>query len=258
MSEHQVQPNHPTPGGTSPLRTDLPAPPFFLTAAFIVLVVGTWVPLVFFARGRFNRTEEPKIHMVQDMDIQPKYTTQQDSPIFADERAMRMPIGGTVARGKLGEDDHYERGYTAAANGAAPAGVTMMQGNTKVAFYEGFPDQIKIDSDLLQRGQQRFNIYCAPCHGQDGYGHGLVNERAVEKQESKWVQPANLNSDLVRSRPTGHLYNTVTNGIRNMAGYGSQIPTNDRWAIIAYVRALQTSQHSASASLSPEAQSQLH
>lgn len=257
MSDDQVQPNHPTSGGTSPLRTDLPAPPFFLVAAFLVLVVGTWVPLVFFARGRFNRTEEPRIHFVQDMDNQVKYKAEDTSEVFADQRAMRMPIGGTVARGKLDEDDHYLRGYSGADGGKAAGGMSLVGTETRFGYYDDFPKQMPLSEATLMRGQQRFNIYCAPCHGQDGYGHGAVDARAVEKQESNWVTPANLNSDLVRSRPVGHIYNTVTNGIRKMAGYGSQISSEDRWAIVAYVRALQTSQHAAVASLPPDAQGQL-
>ncbi len=104
---------------------------------------------------------------------------------------------------------------------------------------------------LVERGRDRFNIYCAPCHGLDGSGNGMVNQRAQELQEPKWVQPSNLTSDVVRARPVGHIYNTVNNGIRNMPGYGAQVPVEDRWAIVAYVRALQLSQ-AAPASVSHE------
>jgi mono/diheme cytochrome c family protein len=104
----------------------------------------------------------------------------------------------------------------------------------------------------VERGQQRFNIYCAVCHGTDGYGNGPVNNRAVQRQEQKWVPAANLHSDVVRSRPDGHIFNTITNGIRNMAGYGSQIPVQDRWAIVAYLRALQLSQHAPASAVPAE------
>jgi mono/diheme cytochrome c family protein len=121
-----------------------------------------------------------------------------------------------------------------------------------VQFFDSLPSQVKLSPELLKRGQERFNIYCAVCHGLDGYGNGAVNARAVEKQEPKWVPAANLHSDTVRSRPDGHLFNTVTNGIRNMAGYGSQISTEDRWAIVAYLRALQLSQHAPATALPKE------
>jgi hypothetical protein len=95
---------------------------------------------------------------------------------------------------------------------------------------------------LLDRGQQRFNIYCAPCHGLDGYGDGTVARRAAQLKEGTWTPPLNYHTDQVRSRPVGHIFNTITNGIRTMPPYGSQIPVADRWAIVAWVRVLQASQ----------------
>ncbi len=206
---------------------ELPRPPFPLIGVFLILVVGTWIPLVVFARARVNRADETRVHLVQDMDSQPKYGAQSSSQVFADQRSMRLPIPGTVARGELEEDDHYNRGY-------------RLDGG-KAVFYDSLPSQVTLDQPLLMRGQQRFNIYCATCHGADGYGNGPVNDRAVRNKLS-WVTPANLHSDAVRARPDGHLFNTITNGIRNMGGYGAQIPTVDRWAIVAFVRALQISQ----------------
>ena len=82
---------------------------------------------------------------------------------------------------------------------------------------------MKVDEPLLRRGQLQFNIYCAPCHGNDGYGDGPVHQRAIALQEPKWVPPSNLHDATVKAPAGGHLYNTITNGIRNMAGYGSQI-----------------------------------
>jgi mono/diheme cytochrome c family protein len=105
-------------------------------------------------------------------------------------------------------------------------------------FFNGLPAQIKVDERLLKRGRERFDIYCASCHGADGLGNGAVNSRA-EGVHSKWVRPSDLTSALVRGRADGHVFNTITNGIRNMPGYGAQIPVEDRWAIVAYVRALQ-------------------
>ena len=116
-------------------------------------------------------------------------------------------------------------------------------GKFDVEFFAGYPKQITLSDELLKRGQQRYNIYCSVCHGLDGYGNGQINARALELGETKWVPPANLHSDTVVKRTEGHIFNTMTNGIRNMPGYGTQISVHDRWAIVAYVRALQLSQH---------------
>jgi mono/diheme cytochrome c family protein len=225
MSEDQIRSHL----GAPPLRTELPAPPFFMIGGFLILAVATWIPLVVFARARVNRGDEPRVHIFQDMDVQPKVKPQDSSQVFADGRAMRMPIPGTVARGSLQEDDHYFRGFKKSQAG--------------FEFFDSLPPQLELSPALLNRGRQRFNIYCAPCHGQDGYGNGPINARAIEKQDPNWVPAASLHTDTVRGRPDGHLFNTATNGIRNMAGYGSQTSTEDRWAIVAYLRALQLSQH---------------
>jgi mono/diheme cytochrome c family protein len=170
-------------------------------------------------------------------------------PLFADSRADRMPVNGTVqySAPRPGEpklDDHFLLGYTWVNH----------EGSTErtASFFDTFPSQIKLDDAFIHRGQQRFNIYCAPCHGLDGSGNGLVNIRAHQLKESLWVTPADLHSALVRSRPVGHIYNTINVGIRNMPPYGPQIVASDRWAIVAYVRALQLSQNAAPAALPPE------
>jgi mono/diheme cytochrome c family protein len=114
------------------------------------------------------------------------------------------------------------------------------------------PTSISLDETTLNRGQQRFNIYCSVCHGISGGGNGIVNQRAMELVANTngpvngtvWVQAKNLvHDELVTVQPMGQLFNTITYGIRNMAGYGSQVPTEDRWAIAAYVKALQRSQN---------------
>jgi mono/diheme cytochrome c family protein len=215
-------------------------PPFPMIAAFLIFVVVSWLPLVVAARRRVSTTESPRIALVQDMGNQPRYRGQQANPVFADGRTIRPPVAGTVARGELDLDDHLERGFARGADG-------------KATFFKGFPKEVKVDEAFLRRGQLQFNIYCAPCHGNDGVGQGPVHQRAVFLQEPKWVPPANLHDAAVKSRPEGHLYNTVTNGIRNMAGYGSQIvDVSDRWAVVAYVRALQLSQDAPADVVPPE------
>jgi len=114
-----------------------------------------------------------------------------------------------------------------------------------------------VDEALLKRGQERFNIYCAVCHGADGYGNGPVNARALELSEGTWTAAASLHTDLVRGRPVGQLYNTINNGIRTMPAYGSQIPVADRWAIVGYVRALQRAGHAKDSVLTADEKSKL-
>jgi mono/diheme cytochrome c family protein len=229
MSYEQLPDKSLPPVTYAPRAPRLRRPPFWMTSAIVVFVVASWVPLVFFARARVTPSPEPRVQFVQDMGTEPKYREQQTSEVFADGRADRLPVPGTVARGQLMADDNYYRGYTRAAGQPAK-------------FVDGYPSEVKVDLALVQRGQDRFNIYCAPCHGLDGSGKGPVHIRAgVELQESKWVPPADLHSETVRGRANGHLFNTISVGIRNMPGYGQQIPVADRWAIVAYVRALQLS-----------------
>ena len=108
-------------------------------------------------------------------------------------------------------------------------------------FVTDYP--LDVTADLLDRGQERYNIYCAPCHGVSGNGNGPVNARAASLAEGTWTPPTDLASQTVVDRPVGHLYNTIAKGIRNMPSYGAQIDPKDRWAIVAYVRALQLSRN---------------
>lgn len=232
------------PGGPlAELR--LRKPPFWLISLVLVGAVATLVPLAFIARARLGTSPEPRIHIFQDMGTQPKYSAQQASTVFADGRAARPVIEGTVAREAVLNDDHYSLGYSRDAAG-------------KISFYAGLPSRISLDDKLLARGKERFGIYCSACHGLDGHGNGMVNLRAQQVQEAgdpygtSWVQPANLHDQTRRERPDGHIFNTITNGIRNMGGLGSQISVDDRWAIVAYVRALQLSDNAPAKVLDPD------
>ncbi|MCS7034090.1 MAG: cytochrome c [Phycisphaerae bacterium] len=215
--------------------------------AFYVAVVGviaSWVPLALIFRARFATTDSPRIHIFQDMDNQPRFRPQARNTLFADGRAMRPAIPGTVARGRLNEDDHFTFGYR----------MVSLEGKRVPEFFHGYPasvqailDQPETARAFLLRGRDRYNIYCAACHGQDGHGAGPIHVRAdlltrngVEGMS--WVQPKNLHEEAIRAREDGHIFNTITNGIRTMGGYGSQITPEDRWAIVAYVRTLQFAQ----------------
>ncbi|MCZ6445587.1 MAG: cytochrome c [Planctomycetota bacterium] len=204
--------------------------PKVLIYGTIVVIFLAMVPPAVIAWARAVNSSQPRIHLIQDMDNQPKFRAQHANALFADGRAMRPPITGTVARGGLNEDDHYYRGIS---NGQWAA---------------TFPPQVAVTMDLLQRGRERFNIYCQPCHGLAGYGDGMVNRRAMLLMNlgvngTTWVQPKSVHEQQIREQPVGQYFNTITNGVRNMPAYGPQIPVADRWAIVAYVRALQRSQN---------------
>jgi mono/diheme cytochrome c family protein len=212
----------------------LPKPPFWAIGVGITLVVISWLPLALIAKARTSKSTEPRVHIFQDMDVQPRYGPQATSKVFADGRSMRQPVPGTVAQGELFEDDHYAHGFRGAKN--------AQTGKWEVTYFEGFPANVKVNEDLILRGQERFNIYCSVCHGKAGYGDGPIHVRAVELK-GPWVAPTSMHVDTVRARQEGHLFNTITNGIRTMPAYGQQIPIDDRWAIVAYIRALQLSQN---------------
>jgi mono/diheme cytochrome c family protein len=116
---------------------------------------------------------------------------------------------------------------------------------------------VALDQHLLRRGRERYDVFCSPCHGLAGYGDGTVAKRADKLQEGTWTPPSSLHTDLVRGRPDGHIYNTIANGIRTMPAYGAQIPVADRWAIVAYVRALQLSQNATVEDVPPELRASL-
>ena len=116
---------------------------------------------------------------------------------------------------------------------------------------------VPVTESLMKRGQERFGIYCAPCHGLAGFGDGIVAKRADRLQEGIWVPPLSFHADAVRARTAGEIFDTISHGIRTMPAYGPQIPVEDRWAIVAYVRALQLSHLGAVDDLSPESRARL-
>ena len=205
----------------------LPKP--FIYIALILLTAAA-VPPALIAQARAVRSSKPRIHFVQDMDNQPRFEAQHANPLFADGRAMRPPVSGTVARGELRADDHFERGIVSGK------------------WATRFPAQVEVSMTLMARGRERFNIYCQPCHGAAGYGDGIVNKKAMEllnlgTNGTTWVAPKSIHEEQIREQPVGQLFNSITNGVRTMPPYGPQIPVADRWAIVAYAKALQRSQN---------------
>lgn len=211
--------------------------PRWLRLTLIALAVVALVPFAFLFKARYTHSPIPRVHPIQGMDNQPKYKAQRVNPVFSDTRSERPPVAGTVARGQLRNDDRFYRG--------------LENGQWVTAI------PVEVTPALLHRGQERFGIYCSPCHGLSGYGDGIVGVRADRLQEGTWVPPANLHDDQVRQRPDGHLFNTITNGIRTMSAYGPIIPEQDRWAIVSYVRALQRSQHGTDADVPADLRARL-
>jgi hypothetical protein len=152
----------------------------------------------------------------QDMHDQPKYQPLEASDFFADGRASRPLPPGTVARGQLNDDEH------------------LYSGKSGKKFADALP--FAVSPALLARGQERFNIFCSPCHGRLGDGDGMVVRRGFR-------HPPSFHIDRLRQAPVGYHFDVITNGFGSMQDYSAQIPVKDRWAIIAYVRALQLSQH---------------
>ncbi|MBI2840054.1 MAG: cytochrome c [Acidobacteria bacterium] len=211
--------------------------PRWIFGAIAILAALSLIPFVLIARARGTKSASPRIHIIQDMDDQPKFRAQQPNSLFADGRATRPPVPGTVAYGKLAEDDHYYRG--------------------KVGTDWATTLPVQVTEPMMKRGQERFGIYCAPCHGLAGAGDGVVAMRADRLQEGTWVPPASFHTDVNRARSVGYLFNVITNGVRKMPAYGSQIPEADRWAIVSYVRALQRSQNTPVNEVPPEIQASL-
>ena len=181
--------------------------------------------LIIFALGlmavgcsRQMPSEKPPIHLVQNMDDQAKVKPQSESGFYADGLAMRPPVEGTVARGMLRLDSSFF--FTGKDNNGR-----LVEKSPLVTTME-----------LLDRGRGRFNIFCAPCHGRVGNGVSTVVKRGM-------LAPPSFHEQRLRDTADGHFFDVMTNGVRNMPPYKYQIPAEDRWAIIAYIRALQRSQN---------------
>jgi mono/diheme cytochrome c family protein len=204
----------------------IPELPIWVKRAGILMAFAAIIPPVLIARSRVSRSDAPRIHIIPDMDTQAKFKAQARNDLFLDQRAMRPQVGGTVARDGLEADSHLHRG--------------LVDGK----FATTFP--MPVTPELLARGRDRYAIYCAVCHGASGYGNGPIAVRAdqlVEGGKAQWVPPTSYHDDERRARAVGHVFNTITNGIRTMPAYADQITPEDRWAIVAYVKALMRSQH---------------
>lgn len=275
-------------GHVEPLydQPETPLPSFFVPTG-VVLTIAALIPLAYVAFARGGASSTPRLSIWWDMDYQPKYKAQTtiDENIFPDGRSARLPIAGAVSRNSMvGMDPELLLGYTPKADEDDKTFETALlqeeadTADTDTGETEGeddsessgdsedtepaaadaydwvteFPAGIQVNEATMERGQQRFNIYCAVCHGRAGDGDGLVAQRAIElDQLTTWKPPTSLHQGSVPTYAVGKLYDTITNGnisgwtdsgapIRGgMAGYKQQITLEDRWAIVLYVKALQ-------------------
>ena len=182
-----------------------------------VIIVGCY-------QGRPSK--DTPVHLNPNMDDQPIYKAQSESNFFANGSSMRLPVEGTIARGQLREDDAYYRGL----NGRGDTIQTS---------------PVPITAELLRRGRERYDIFCSPCHSRIGDGRGIVVAKGFQMAPT-------FHDKRIREAGDGYIFDVITNGIRNMPSYRHQIPVSDRWAIVAYFRALQRSQNATATDLSEQ------
>lgn len=186
-----------------------------------LVTAGLLVGALLFGGCRGMESDRAPIHPNLNMDMQNRFDAQEANPLFADNAAMRTPPAGTVARGLLREDAAYYAGRD-------ESGGYLAQG------------PVPVTRALLERGQDRYDIYCAVCHGGAGDGQGIIMSG-----DYGYTPAPSFHDAAVRERiaADGYVYDVIANGVRTMPGYAQQTSVADRWAIVAYVRALQRSQN---------------
>jgi hypothetical protein len=180
---------------------------FMLFAGFLLLL----------SCHRGKEAQLPPVHLIRDMDSQPKYKVQSFSRFFEDGATMQTPVPGTVQQNKIILDERYTLGIEEDGNPIkrSPIGITMPG---------------------LQQGRESFNIFCSPCHSQCGDGQGIIVKRG-------FIPAPSFHEDRLRNVQDGYIFKIISNGLRNMPSYQHQIPVNRRWLIINYFRSLQRSQN---------------
>jgi mono/diheme cytochrome c family protein len=194
------------------------------------------VGLLAVAGFRGQKSGEPPIEIFPDMDHQPKVKAQVPSDFFADDRGNRQPVPGTVPLGYEApvskENPFPDEGKYRMVRYSSGTDY-MNTGRFGDQWGTGIP--LPVTAELMQRGQERYTIFCGVCHGASGGGNGVAGQYGL-------VAIASLHQDRLREMADGEIYNTIVMGKNTMLGYGSKIPLDDRWAIVAYVRALQMAQ----------------
>ena len=219
---------------------------------YFFIVLGFFLAgLLAVAGFRGQKSKEPPIEIFPDMDHQPKVKAQVPSKFFADNRGNRLPVLGTVPIGyeaphskadPFPDEGKYRSVRFSAGTDYFNTGRFGNQWGT------GLP--LPVTAELMQRGKERYQIYCAVCHGASGGGNGVAGQYGL-------VAIASYHQDRLRIMADGEIYNTITHGKNTMLGYGANIPVDDRWAIVAYVRALQAAQTATIADVPPEERAKL-
>ena len=256
-------------------QTDHQLPAFLKTLAVLGIILALIPPaLIYRARGMTYK--QTRLHVVPDMDFQIKFKAQTIGPI-ADDYTPENPkyffqrlrssfhsVPGTISRESESTDDEFFRGFKEGTNhfsqhgtsaklasaiqeeGAASEGTQEEEAAAEEVqepeWVTTFPSQIKVNEDTLMRGQQRYNIYCAVCHGYAGEGNGLANNRAAAlnlNAKAEWTEAKTLYDPEVVKQPIGRVFDTITNGRATMGPYASRIQPEDRWAIVLYIKAMQ-------------------
>jgi mono/diheme cytochrome c family protein len=203
----------------------------YFFVCFLVITVG----VIALAGFRGAKMTHPPIEVFPDMDNQPKYLAQHTSNFFADGRAARKPVAGTVPLGYNLENSYFQTGASNVSLSSQFSNFPDYRNTGKMGevYGDGIPQEV--NDRLLARGQERFNINCAICHDQAGTGNGIIKSYGL-------TTIASLQDDRIRTSPDGYLFSVITNGKNTMGAYGPQIAVEDRWAIVSYIRALQKSQ----------------
>ena len=182
----------------------------------LLAVIG--LPLAL-AGCRGEKFESQPVHPNMNMDQQERFEPQEKNEFFDDNRAMRKPVQGTIARGDLKDDKAIYQGI-----------------NEDSSFVEEIP--VNLTKSFIYRGKDQYEVYCTPCHGNTGDGNGIIMANNYG-----YVPAPSFHLERLQNQSDGYLYSAIANGIRNMPSYATQISVKDRWAIVAYVRALQKSQN---------------
>ena len=208
-----------------------------LRAFFLIFILAV-IAVVSLAGFRGTHSAKGPIEIFVDMVRNPRYDAQHESDFYADTRAARRPVQGTVPLGYSVPNAFLSTGANNNKLDQEPAGFSNAPdynntGRIGDVYGDGIP--LKVNVDLLQRGKERFNINCAVCHGPVGLGDGVTSKFGL-------VGIANFHDARIKTMPDGQIFNTITLGKNTMGAYGSNISVEDRWAIVAYIRALERSQ----------------
>ena len=209
---------------------------YFFAGVFLAVIA-----VVALAGFRGDFTTKTPIQIFPDMKDQPRFDPQHQNLFFGDTRSARAIVPGTVPQGYAMPGRYSLNNANNARNLNGPGGFSnaldyVNTGRIGEFWGSGIPREIEVTPALMERGRERFQVFCTPCHGQTGEGNGIVSQFGLNAV-------ANLHQTRLRTMPDGQLFETITRGKGNMAPYGSNVTVEDRWAIISYVRALQRSQN---------------